>query len=339
MFLSHSLNGINLTYFRDNVLKQSSGVQIISGAWKFADVTINGNLRSTLINNLNFNNDIVRFSRPEMNIIRASKIFSELRVKNLVCQYGCSVNEVDLGEWIAKAVLVNNNYTIQGTTYLQNPVISHVDVLGTVNNMTFRADQILLKQQRQRIYGNVYIGSQANPLQKLTFESIYLNSLNGHNFTDFHLSLIQRPSITQRRIVANVATNMQFTEPLTIENLECFGQVNGVNFTSLTAINYNRLSEYYRTMIPELRSMADTYVGAVRMKTFDRMVLRQTLRPSEIGKLFKLNRMRSASGNPLYVVLSQEGDTKHVDFYKWNDDEKRLSSAKGELRLNLFGFS
>lgn len=320
------------------MLKQSSGVQIISGAWKFADVAINGNLRSTLINNLNFNNDIVRFSRPEMNIIRASKIFSELRVKNLVCQYGCAVNEVDLGEWIAKAVLVNNNYTIQGTTYLQNPVISHVDVLGTVNNMTFRADKILLKQQRQRIYGNVHIGNQANPLQKLTFESIYLNYLNGHNFTDFHLSLIQRPSITQRRIVANVATNMQFTEPLTIENLECFGQVNGVNFTSLTAINYNRFSEYYRAMIPELRTMADN-VGAVRMKTFDRMVLRQTLLSSEIGKLFKLNRMQSANGDPLYVVLSQENNTKHVHFYKWNDDEKRLSPTKGELKLNRFGTS
>lgn len=311
------------------MLKNVDGTQIISGEWKFADVSIHGNLRSTLINNLNFNNDIVRFSRPEMNIIRAPKIFAGLRVSNLVCD-GCSVNGVDLGEWILKAVLLNNNYTIQGTTYLRNPIISHVNARGTVNNVTFRADEILLKQQRQRIHRNVYIGDPTNPLQKLTFENMYLNFLNGHNFTDFHLSLVQRRSATQRPIVARVATDMQFTEPLTIDNLECFGQVNGVNFSSLAAVNYNRLSEYYREMIPELRTVADSVVGGVRAKIFDQMLLRQTLLANQVQKLYKLNGMRRENRDALFVVLSQDADKRHVQFYGWNDDAKRLTLAKGE---------
>lgn len=324
-----SIHGLNLTHFRDNVLKQSSGIQTISGDWKFGDVKMNGSLRSTLINNLNFNNDIVRISRSEMNIIRATKTFSGLRIRNLVCQNGCSVNEVDLGEWIAKAVLVNNNYTIQGTTYLRNPVISHVDALATVNNMTFRADQILLKTPRQSIYRDVHIGNPENPLQKLTFDSIYLNYLNGQNFTDFQLSLIQRPPTTQRPIVAKVATNMQFAEPLTIENLECFGQLNGVDFSSMAAINYNRLSEYYRAMIPELRSVADTFVGEARTKIFDRMALRQTLLVNEMQKLYKLNSMQGLNGDALYAVLSQEADAKRVQFYRWSVDAKRLIPTEG----------
>lgn len=328
LFLPCSIHGLNLTYFRDNVLKQLSGIQTISGEWKFADVKINGNLRSTLINSLNLNNDIVHFSRPEMNIVRASKTFSGLRIRNFVCGDGCSVNEVDLGEWIAKAVLVNNNYTIQGSTYLQNPVISHVDALGTVNNITFRAEQILLKTPRQSIYRNVHIGNPENPLQKLTFDSIYLNYLNGKNFTDFHSSLTQFPSASQRPLVATVATNLQFAEMLAIENLECFGQVNGVNFSSVTAIDYNPLSDYYRAVIPGAVA-ADTFVGDVRTKTFDRMTLRQTLLVNKMQKLYKLNSMQMPHGEALYAVLSQEAEAKRVQFYGWSDDEKRLIPTKG----------
>lgn len=327
LFLPCSIHGLNLTHFRDNVLKKSSGIQTISGDWKFANVKMNGSLHSTLINNLNFNNDIVRFSRHEMNIICATKTFSGLRIRNLVCHNGCSVNEVDLGEWIARAVLVNNNYTIQGTTYLRNPVISRVDALATVNNMTFRADQILLKTPRQSIYRDLHIGNSENPLQKLTFESIYLNYLNGQNFTAFHLSLIQRA--TQRPIVANVATNMQFAEPLTIEDLECFVQVNGVDFSSMDAINSNRLSEYYRAMVPGLRTVAETFVGEIRTKMFDRMALRQTLLVNEMQKLYKLNSMQGPNGDALYAVLSQDADTKRVQFYGWSVDAKRLTQTEG----------
>lgn len=327
---ARSNTALNLSYFRDNVLKQSSGIQIVSGAWKFGDVKINGNLSSTLINGLNFNNDIVRFSRPELNIVRASKTFNSLRTNNMVCPIeGGSVNGVDIGEWIGKAALLNNNYTIQGTTYLRNPVISHVDALGTVNNMTFRADSILLKQKHQRIYRNVHIGSQSNPLQKLTFESIYLDYLNEHNFTDFLLSLIQRPPSTQRSVAANVATNMQFTEPLTIENLECFGQVNEVNFSTFSATNYNRLSEFYRAKIPDLRTVADTFVGQARAKILDRMVLRQTLLANTMQRMYKLNDVQRDNGDQLYVVLSQEADAKKIQFYGWSDDAKRLTAADG----------
>lgn len=268
-----------------------------------------------------------------MNIIRATKIFDELFIKSFVCQDGCAVNDVNLGEWIARAVLLNNNYTIQGTTYLRNPVISHVDALGTVNNITFQADRILLNHQRQRIYRNVNIGNPANPLRKLTFENIYLNYLNGQNFTDFQSSLVQRPSAMQRPIAANVASNMQFEEPLTIENLECFGQVNGINFSELTAMNYNRLSELYRAMIPELRTVEDTFVGEARAKIFDRMALRQILVANTVQKMYKLNDMRRKNEDELFAVLIQESDAKRVQFYAWSDDAKRLTPAEGE-RLN-----
>lgn len=305
------------------------GTQTIRGEWKFVDINIGGRLRSTRINNLDFTNDIVRFSRPEMNIVRATKTFNDLSIRHFACREHCTVMGVALGEWIGNAVLRNNNYTVQGTIYLRNSVISHVEALGTVNGMRFGADSILLKRKQQRINGNVYIGNETMPLQKLTFDHIYLNYLNGHNFGDFEKSLVQRPSPMQRPIVASVIGNMRFTEPVTIGNLECFGQVNGVNFSSLGASEYNRMNELYRTMIPELSTMADAFVGAAQAKIFDRMVLRQTLSPKAIQKLFKLNELQRSNGDTLYVVLDVEADVKRVRFLGWSDVTKRLAPAEG----------
>lgn len=251
-----------LADFHDNVLKRTPNAQhIITGDWSFVNVTINGNLSSTRINKLNFDSDIVLINRPESNIIRTAKFFESLTIGNFMCSYGCLIDNVDLGDWMAKAVLLNHNYTIQGTTYLQNPIIDSVTAFGTVNNVTFNADQILLKSKRQRIYGDVHIGNRENPLQKLTFDGIYLNYFNDHNFTDFQLSLVQRPSAAQRQIVATVSTDMQFTKPLTIDNLECFADVNGVNFSALADIKYNRMSEFYHRMMPELHTVADTFMA------------------------------------------------------------------------------
>lgn len=75
----------------------------------------------TLINGLDLSLDVLRYSAPTTNIT-APKNIKKAEVNDLYCQNYCTLQQVDITEWIAKAALVLGNYTIQGTTVIENPI-------------------------------------------------------------------------------------------------------------------------------------------------------------------------------------------------------------------------
>lgn len=161
----------------------------------------------------------MRWDRPDMNLIRAEKSFKSLSINQLLCHAGCSVQGVDIDEWISKGVLLDMNYTIQGTVFINDAAVSYIEALGRVNNDPFNSLTILLKHSDQRIDRIVTIGPNANPINvtPLTFNEINANYINGHNFTAFIQNRVTRGPANQ--INANILSNLQFVEPVTFENL------------------------------------------------------------------------------------------------------------------------
>lgn len=261
-----------------------------------------------------------------MNTIRADKTFTSLSIEHLTCKYGCTVNNINVAEWISKAVLLNINYTIQGTTYLQNPIISHISVLGLVNNNTFNSNEILLKSVPQKISKNLIIGKKDNPFVKFTIDNIYVNFINAQNFTEFHNSIIQRHA-QNGAIAEEINSNMIFTEPVSFENLQCYGQINGINFSDLSNLNYNRFSKHYRMVLPQLRTMENDFISQTHIQIIDRLIVRQTLALNKILKIYKIRKSDSDKNN--FVVLSNETGSNNIHFYEWNEYVNKLIISNG----------
>lgn len=279
-----------------------------------------GSLSTTSINNLNFNQDVVLWN-SNSNIIRAAKTFRSLAIEQLMCRYGCQIQDINVDEWITKAVLTGLNATIQGYVYAKDPVISHIHVLGTVNNYTF--ESLLLKRESQTINGNIYFGnvlnsSNAVAVTSLTFNKIYTNFINGKNFTDFYLSLVKRNR--NNDIGGDISTNMQFTESLIFDNLYSIGQINGVNMSTIAHIQQN--GEQFLSAIPTLNVMASNLGKQKKFKHFHRMVLRQVTEAANIRQMRRMHRL--VNGQIIDFVALNSSNL--VEFYSWNDTSKKLNA-------------
>lgn len=77
---------------------------------------------SALINGLDFRTDILRFSVPLANIT-ATKYFNNLYVEEMMMDVEGRIQDVLIADWLVRAILTVGNYTIQGTTVLENPFI------------------------------------------------------------------------------------------------------------------------------------------------------------------------------------------------------------------------
>lgn len=125
-----------------------------------------------------------------------------------------------MADWISKAVLTKSNQTIQGTVYARNAVISYVEVLGLVNNMTFNSQTILLKSTPQKLTGALTIGDDnfgPNSMTSLTFNNLIANTINDQNVSEFFTNVVLRGETGID--AGELYTNLEFTDPLNIDNL------------------------------------------------------------------------------------------------------------------------
>lgn len=252
--------------------------------------------------------DIARLDRPNMNIVRASKHFRSLTIDRLTCQDGCTVQGVDMGDWIGKSVMSNLNYTIQGSVYIRNPIISYIDALGLVNNVTFDSQNILLKSADQYFDGPVTIGNR-NSLSSLTFDNLNVNFINDKNVSEFFENLIRAGDTD----VGEIFTNMIFMEPVEFLDLNV-SELNGVDMDQLTAAD-----QQYRAAAAELDVMVDKLAQRDKFKHFDQPIVRQTF-PLEVQGLRKLLGYEFA-----FVAFNHS----NIQLYLWNSTMKTLQENNG----------
>lgn len=144
-----------------------------------------------------------------------------------------------MDDWITKAALTGFNYTIQGTVYAKGPVISYIEALGLVNNMTFNSQTVLLTNTQQTLNGAVTIGNRfsADRIHSLTFENLYVNFINDQNVTEFFENLVRKDGVGND--AREIFSNLEFSDRVDIENLAINYQLNGINLYGATSQNPN----------------------------------------------------------------------------------------------------
>ncbi len=84
-------------------------------------MNVAGDVQS-LVNGFNVATDVARYSYPINNVTSGLKTFDGIAVSNVKCQYGCTLADVNVADWISKLVFISGNYTIQGTTVMDAPI-------------------------------------------------------------------------------------------------------------------------------------------------------------------------------------------------------------------------
>ncbi|XP_017763608.1 PREDICTED: uncharacterized protein LOC108553282 [Eufriesea mexicana] len=127
--------------FENSLLKKK--IQKVRAKWTFNQLKILGNLHAKhTINNLNFENDIMRYNSKE-NIVTGRKTVMVLNAENL--------NGYGFNKWVANALLeTKKDITIKGRTKFSTAAFNTVKVSGTIMGHTM--EETLSKSINQTIY-------------------------------------------------------------------------------------------------------------------------------------------------------------------------------------------
>lgn len=281
-----------------------------------------GSLRATHINGLNLYDDVVRYSRPTKNVIFAEKFFEHVKIGHLYCKDKCNLQYVNMGEWTSKAVLAYADYIVQGVTYIEDPYILNMNVLGTVNNQTFNSDTILRKSAEQTILGSLYIRSRPDQIESLTFQTIYLNSINSYNFAEFYNSLVLKDPYN---LELHVSSNLRFVQPLLVNNLN----VSIINDRNFSLLANNEIHHLTRNRARKLNRIRDEIIVslAAQSKFIDHFALVQSLDGTKMLKMVAIESV--ARNNTIFMGLIVTSQMPTLILYKWIEKSSQLSPING----------
>lgn len=215
------------------------------------------------INGLDFRTDVLRHSLPEQQIT-ALKHFDDAIVENIVCQNGGRLQDVNVGEWISRAVFADgNNYTIQGTVVLENAtVFGDLRVFGHLNDRTVSPETILLRVGDQEIRGNVEIRNNGHaddeqaPIRPLTIHEANVANVNGVAVNEFLSNVVPRDAAAPRTMGALV-----FERPPTVGRLYSTGAWTGVSIPGVVErLHENVERSNYTDLLGEVHRASEALV-------------------------------------------------------------------------------
>lgn len=282
-----------------------------------------GSLQSTMINGLNLATDIVRWDSPSTNTIQASKQFQSLSIGQLICTTGCTLQDVNMDEWITKSVLIGLNNTIQGTVIAKDAVISYAEVLGFVNGMKFDSLNILLKNVPQTIHGSLTIGSQSNfdSINSITFNNLMVNYINEKNVSEFFEHLVLKDQHHGAINVGEIFTDIIFQNQLEIDDLHITFDFNGLNVQQAHPSHFNIYNEQFRAANDELDEFTERLNRRGPFKYFNGTIVRDWI-AGEFQSIQKL------TGHEfIYVALNNS----NIEFYQWNNTNMTLQESNSKL--------
>ncbi|XP_031630094.1 uncharacterized protein LOC116345133 [Contarinia nasturtii] len=313
---------LNITDFDQNVLKNTKDTQFIRGHWTVNEIRFLGNLSSTTINGLNFASDIVRWDRPDLNVIHAPKRFRSLTVEQLTCRDRCTLQGVDMEDWTDRAAMTGLNQTIQGTVYIRNPVISSIQVLGQVNNMEINSQSVLLKGVPQRMNGIVTIGNRSHidSISSMTIENLMVNFINDKNVSEFFENLVKKDG--RGNDVGEIFSNIEFINGVDFENINT-DFLNGLNVNEVTSQDHIMYRDKLRAATDKLDAIVNKLIRREKFAHFDQMIVRRILSPST-------QRVQRLLGYDYEFVANNHS---HVEFYTWNWNTKTLHELNIPLAL------
>ncbi|XP_017012150.2 uncharacterized protein clos [Drosophila takahashii] len=310
---------------------KTGGVHAISGKWDLKEVSVKGNLKNALINQLNLVDDIVRV--PENNssmsplTIEARKTIHSATINYLHNNPASLVAEIPLDKWINEAAYIYGNHSIAGTTRLDNVnLYNDLIVKGTVNGVPWQSDKLLLRDQKQDIQGSLLVANN-HPVRQQIFsnnvENLWVDSVNGLSVNELLANKAQnRPNL-------HVESQMIFTQPLTVGHYEVS------NDNELMDTNYKRKRGISTNGIDLWQQLRKNFAAVKNRlskppKVLENFALLQQL-PHEASDIKTI----SSENNDFLAVW--ERNSSQVILYIWHPDKQlfaRHSSPSALTQLN-----
>ena len=218
------INGIDLRRL-DSTIMKTTGDQLISGDFTFEENVVfdrDLDVVNRRVNGLDLFRDLMLKGRN--NTVLAPKIFAEnLKVvTNLDVRDGMAVGGVDLSEMYKYSVLkTNGKYRIGGHKNFQSLEVDHLRVRH-INGWDMSDRSLLLSYGNQRINGHKVLrnGLTAN-------KEINSLAINGINIRNLSSSLVLKGHNN------TINAMKSFRSPLTVNNVNAFGRVDGVDLNEL----------------------------------------------------------------------------------------------------------
>lgn len=206
--------------FVENTLKSNYDhpPPTITGNWSILEAVIDGNLNQVLINNLNLVDDVVHnVNNDAPYVIRAPKMMLKgATIDNLMADHTSVLNKIPLGKWINDAVYLYENYTIHGTTTISSlNVFNDIQVMGTLNNVTFHEDHLFLQDRKQILPKNLRITSHLKDEKRFltnNIDNLYVDFINSEYMPKLMDSLIPWASNTE------ISSHVVFKEIVNVDN-------------------------------------------------------------------------------------------------------------------------
>ncbi|XP_055917893.1 uncharacterized protein LOC129950099 [Eupeodes corollae] len=305
---------IDFNDFVENSLL-TSGKQKVTKQWKIYEAFVAGDLNNIRINNLNLIDDVVRLDVSQ-NTITAPKQVESAKIKDLYCSPRSTVNDVDLTEWIYNTVFVYENYTILGRTTVDSAIIySNIEVFGTVNNMTFDEENLLLRDKDQVINGNVKIVTKF-PKEKLilsnSIEELQADSINGININEFFKNQIMEDDI---KMPVNLESSIVFENSVSAEHFESEEELRD---SKVKSFDYNLMNNKTVKAFGQLEEIVER-LGKTYKNTkyyLSHFEQKQTM-PIQAQKVISLTLSVNDQFVDVIGVLKDNEDN-NLFFYRWD---------------------
>lgn len=301
-----------------------------------------GNLESVLINGLNLNNDVVRYSQPKQNIINATKTFDSVEIESLNCRGKCTIQNVQVDQWMRDSVHADFNYTIQGETTLYNPIISSgVNLYGDLNGHPFNPNNILQKSGTQKITGNVYIGTSDSDTQNIlpvTFDNVQIEYLNSILVDEYLQNYISKALYGPNTIALH--SNVQFNQPLVVNQLIVDHDFYNSNESEiLYPTDIQRSIRQQQDKLDGIEMLRQELKGkiqdSVKTTAFDEFMFYKNLAPNFI-KILPIRFAAHQNGNLIMAVLNISNAMGDVSFYNWNTADENLVRDESLFKIIVF---
>ncbi|XP_055679370.1 uncharacterized protein LOC129787669 [Lutzomyia longipalpis] len=302
------------------------GNQTIFGQWIVDRVKVEGDLEKALVNNLNMDQDVMRYD-VEYNNVTALKKLHRLMVESIQCEHDCIIQDVNVKEWFAQAVFLIGNHTIHGTTTFKRAIF-HTDITvhGLVNNITFNHDTVLTKDAEQTVEGNIYIDNRSRDrtkLHPLTIHQLQANNINERNVEDFLSNLA---TYNDYKTGQNFAKSLVvFEKPLTVEYLQCRGSLFGINMTEM--VPEMEMAQELSAMEKKLQELYENAkkIRHYRSATFyvTHYAVAQTLKGDALKKIVPIDLVKNGKVNLHLAVLAGDANGTMINFYRLEEFQRK----------------
>ena len=265
-----SPQGINIDYFNQNVLRKDAD-QTITGKWTLHNAEILDDLKLETLNGYNLKTELITLETSKANVT-GHKIIDELQVRNIKCPDVCVIHDVNVVEWFMNAIRNNRNHTIQGVTYLQNPIVyGNIKVLGYVNDSTFDANTFLLKSTDQVIKSDVTVQTKFPKKRKIypsMFESLYLKSVNEINVNKFFDNVARYSDSRNSPNGIEINSKLKFKKPLVVQHLQSNeNKLYGVNISQIQSeMDYGHKLNDFETNLQSLHFVGNALIEDLHSK-------------------------------------------------------------------------